>query len=212
VLDTLPARELRSGYAEVVKYGLIADPDFFAWCEAHGADLLAGDPQAREHAIAYSVAAKARIVAQDERETADRRALLNLGHTFGHALEAETGFGPALLHGEAVAAGMGLAFRFSAERSLCSAEEAVRVSEHLRTTGLPHDPVSAGVTATGSRLAEHMAHDKKKAGGRVPFILARGIGRAFVDKSVALDDVARFLDAARLAPEAASRHEARVGE
>jgi 3-dehydroquinate synthase len=212
VLDTLPARELRSGYAEVVKYGLIADPDFFAWCEAHGADLLAGDPQARKHAIAYSVAAKARIVAEDERETADRRALLNLGHTFGHALEAETGFGPALLHGEAVAAGMGLAFRFSVERSLCSPGEAVRVAEHLRTTGLPHDSISAGVTASGSRLAKHMAHDKKKAGGRVPFILARGIGRAFVDKSVALDDVARFLDAGRLAPDAARRHEARVGE
>jgi 3-dehydroquinate synthase len=194
VLDTLPARELRAGYAEVVKYGLIADPDFFAWCEENGAALLAGDSKAREYAIAYSVAAKARIVAEDERETADRRALLNLGHTFGHALEAETGFGPALLHGEAVAAGMGLAFRFSAQRGLCSASEATRIAEHLRRTGLPHDAISAGVNAPGERLAAHMAHDKKKAAGRVPFILARGIGQAFVDKSVALEDVATFLD------------------
>lgn len=212
VLDTLPARELRAGYAEVVKYGLISDPDFFAWCETHATDLLAGKPEIREYAIAYSVAAKARIVAEDERETADRRALLNLGHTFGHSLEAETGFGPALLHGEAVAAGMGLAFRFSAERGLCRPGEAARVAEHLRTIGLPHDAVSAGVNAPGERLAAHMAHDKKKAGGRVPFILARGIGKAFVDKSVVLNDVARFLDRTPLASEGASRHEARVGE
>lgn len=194
VLDTLPDRELRAGYAEVVKYGLLGDADFFAWCEINAAALLAGDPHARSHAIAHSVAAKARIVAEDERETSDRRALLNLGHTFGHALEAETGFGPALLHGEAVAAGMGLAFRFSAERGLCSQADAMRVTEHLRTIGLPHDAISAGVTAPGDRLAAHMAHDKKKAGGRVPFILARGIGDAFVDKSVELNDVSIFLD------------------
>jgi 3-dehydroquinate synthase len=194
VLDTLPARELRAGYAEVVKYGLIDDPAFFAWCEAHGAALLAGDADARACAIAHSVAAKARIVAEDERETADRRALLNLGHTFGHALEAETGFGPALLHGEAVAAGMGLAYAFSAERALCDPADAARVADHLRKVGLPFDAGSAGVDAAGERLAAHMAHDKKKAGGRVPFILARGIGQAFVDKSVALQDVAAFLD------------------
>jgi 3-dehydroquinate synthase len=197
VLDTLPARELRAGYAEVVKYGLIADPDFFAWCEGNAHKLLAGDLDARAHAIAYSVAAKARIVAEDEREMADRRALLNLGHTFGHALEAETGFGPALLHGEAVAAGMGLAFRFSAERGLCPVSDAVRVVEHLRRMGLLHDAVSAGVNAPGKLLAAHMAHDKKKAGGRVPFILSRCIGEAFVDKSVALQDVATFLDRLR---------------
>lgn len=197
VLDTLPPRELRAGYAEVVKYGLIGDVDFFAWCEANGQKLLAGDPDARAHAIAYSAAAKARIVAEDERETADRRALLNLGHTFGHALEAETGFGPALLHGEAVAAGMGLAFHFSVERGLCPPADALRVDEHLRTVGLPQDAVSADVHAAGGRLASHMAHDKKKAGGRVPFILARGIGKSFVDKSVALDEVANFLDRLR---------------
>lgn len=194
VLDTLAAREVRAGYAEVVKYGLIGDGDFFAWCETNGAALLAGDMEARAYAIAHSVEAKARIVAEDERETADRRALLNLGHTFGHALEAETGFGPALLHGEAVAAGMGLAFRFSAEQGLCSDEDAARVNAHLRGCGLPYDAISAGVTASGERLAAYMAHDKKRAAGRVPFILAYGIGRAFVDKSIALNQVAAFLD------------------
>ena len=196
VLDTLPPRELRAGYAEVVKYGLISDPDFFAWCDANAEALLAGDAEARTYAIANSVRAKAKIVGEDERETADRRALLNLGHTFGHALEAETGFGPALLHGEAVAAGMALAFLFSAERGLCSRDDADRVVAHLRKVGLPHDCASAGVKASGERLAGHMAHDKKKAGGRVPFILARGIGQAFVDKSVALEEVAAFLDRA----------------
>jgi 3-dehydroquinate synthase len=195
VLDTLPARELRAGYAEVVKYGLIGDPYFFAWCEAHGPALLDGDAQARAHAIAVSVAAKARIVAEDERETADLRALLNLGHTFGHALEAETGFGSRLLHGEAVAAGMALAFRFSAARDLCPADDAARVAAHLRAVGLPASLAEAGVDADGTTLAAHMAHDKKKAGGRVPFILAHGIGQAYVDKSVDLAEVAAFLDA-----------------
>jgi len=194
MLDTLPDREVRAGYAEVVKYGLIDDPEFFAWCEANGQALLGGDPDARAYAIAHSVAAKARIVAEDERETSGRRALLNLGHTFGHALEAETGFGDALLHGEAVAAGIGLAYRFSAERGLCGEADAFRVAEHLRRLGLPFDAVSAGVEATGARLAEHMAHDKKKAGGRVPFILARGLGQAFVDRGVELHEVAAFLD------------------
>lgn len=197
VLDTLPARELRAGYAEIVKYGLIDDPEFFAWCEAEGPALLAGDAQARVHAIAASVAAKARIVAADERETQDLRALLNLGHTFGHALEAETGFSDRLLHGEAVAAGMALAYRFSAARGLCAPEDAARVAAHLRRCGLPDGLATAGIDAPGARLASHMAHDKKKAGGRVPFILARGIGRAFVDKSVALEEVAAFLDRER---------------
>lgn len=197
VLDTLPARELRAGYAEIVKYGLISDADFFAWCDANAQALLSGDAGARAYAIAHSVRAKAGIVGEDERETADRRALLNLGHTFGHALEAETGFGPNLLHGEAVAAGMALAFRFSAQRGLCPPADADRVVDHLRRIGLPYDCASAGVDAPGARLAAHMAHDKKKAGGRVPFILARGLGQAFVDKTVALEDVAAFLDSAR---------------
>jgi 3-dehydroquinate synthase len=194
VLDTLPQRELRAGYAEVVKYGLIDDPAFFDWCEGNAAALLSGDSEARRYAIAHSVAAKARIVAEDEREIVDRRALLNLGHTFGHALEAETGFGSALLHGEAVAAGMALAFRFSAQRGLCDRADAARVRQHLQAVGLPHDLASAGVRAPGARLANHMAHDKKKTGGRVPFILAHGIGSAFVDKSVELEEVVAFLD------------------
>ena len=195
-LETLPARELRAGYAEVVKYGLIDDAAFFAWCEAHGAALLAGDAVAREYAIAHSVRAKARIVAADERETADLRALLNLGHTFGHALEAEAGFSDRLLHGEAVAAGMALAFRYSARLGLCPAEDAARVAAHLRAVGLPASLAEAGVAAPGARLVEHMRHDKKMAGGTLPFLLARGIGRTFVARDVALEDVAAFLDEA----------------
>ena len=134
-LGTLPRRELAAGYAEVVKYGLIDDAGFFAWCEANGAALLAGDAAARAHAVAVSVAAKARIVAEDEFETTGRRALLNLGHTFGHALEAETGFSDRLLHGEAVALGMALAARFSARRGLMAAGEAERVVAHLAAVG-----------------------------------------------------------------------------
>ena len=192
-LGTLPPREMRAGYAEVVKYGLIDDPEFFAWCEANGAALLAGDAKARIHAIAHSVAAKARIVGADERETSGRRALLNLGHTFGHALEAETGFSDRLIHGEAVAAGMAIAFRFSAARGLCPAGDAARVSVHLASVGLPTGARPA-TNADGKTLAAHMAHDKKKSGGTVPFLLARGIGRTFLDTSIMLDDVAAFLD------------------
>ncbi len=196
-LDTLPARELRAGYAEVVKYGLIGDAWFFAWCEANGAALLAGDVAARSYAIATSVAAKAAIVAEDERETGGRRALLNLGHTFGHALEAETGFSDRLLHGEAVALGMALAFRFSAARGLCDGAEAERVAAHLAAAGLPTRLADVGIDAPGERLAAHTTHDKKARGGRVPFILARGIGAAFVDASVEPAEVAAFLDRER---------------
>jgi 3-dehydroquinate synthase len=196
-LDTLPAREIRAGYAEVVKYGLIDDPDFFAWCEANAPPLLAGDREARTHAIAYSVAAKARVVAADERETSGTRALLNLGHTFGHALEAETGFSDLLLHGEAVACGMALAFRFSAAQGLCPDEDAARVGYHLARSGLPTTLAEAHAEAPGARLVEHMAHDKKMEGGRLPFLLARGIGQTFLAKDVALSDVERFLDGER---------------
>jgi len=197
VLDTLPRRELAAGYAEVVKYGLLGDFAFYEWCEANAAALMDGDPAARAFAIETSVAAKARIVAEDERETGDRRALLNLGHTFGHALEAETGYSDRLLHGEGVAAGMALAFRYSARRGLCEAQDAERVGAHIRGIGLPDSLVAAGVGASGDVLAGHMAHDKKKSGGKVPFILARGIGDAFVDKQVELADVAAFLDGER---------------
>lgn len=194
VLDTLSRRQLAAGYAEVVKYGLIDNPGFFEWCEANGEALLSGDDSARRHAIATSVAAKAAIVADDERETSGRRALLNLGHTFGHALEAETGFSDRLLHGEAVAAGMALAFRFSAARGLCAAEDAARVSAHLKASRLPDGLVAAGVRASGAVLAGHMAHDKKASGGKVPFLLARGIGQTFLAHDVELEEVAAFLD------------------
>jgi 3-dehydroquinate synthase len=187
-LDTLPERELRSGYAEAVRYGLIDDPEFFRWCEANGAALMAGDAEARVHAIETCVRSKAAIVAEDERETNGRRALLNFGHTFGHALEAESGF--AMLHGEAVALGMTLAFRFSAERGLCGADEAERVAAHLGAAGLPTrlEGLDSG------RLAERMARDKKASDGKVAFVLTRGIGKAFVDRSVELREVEEFLE------------------
>lgn len=197
VLDTLPARQTRAGYAEVVKYGLIDDFAFFEWCEAHGDRLLAGDPDAREHAIAHSVAAKARIVAEDERETTGKRALLNLGHTFGHALEAETGFSDRLLHGEGVAAGMALAFAYSARRGLCPGQDAERVAAHLRAVGLPDGLETAGIAASGATLVDHMRHDKKMDAGTLPFLLAHGIGRTYLDHSVDLADVEAFLDAQR---------------
>ncbi|MEA1015527.1 3-dehydroquinate synthase [Sphingosinicella sp. LY1275] len=194
VLDTLDPRQLRAGYAEIVKYALIEDAPFFDWLESNGPALLAGDAEARRHAIATSVAGKAGIVARDERETAGVRALLNLGHTFGHALEAEAGFSDRLLHGEAVAAGMALAFAFSAERGLCPGTDAERVRTHLATVGLPTGLREAGISATGQKLVDHMMLDKKKEAGRIPFILAHGIGQAFVDREVALADVAAFLD------------------
>ena len=191
-LDTLPERELRAGYAEVVKYGLIGDPGFFAWCEGNGEKVIGGDSAARLHAIETSVRAKAAIVGEDERETSGRRALLNLGHTFGHAVEAETGLSGRVLHGEAVALGMTLAFRFSAEKGFCAPEEARRVADHLRRAGLPTSLAEVGVT-DGRRLVPHMLQDKKRSRGSLPFILARGIGRAFVDSSVELGEVEAFL-------------------
>jgi 3-dehydroquinate synthase len=194
-LDTLPDREVRAGYAEVAKYGLINDPDFFAWCEKNGARLLDGDAEARAHAILTSCASKAKIVAEDELETSGRRALLNLGHTFGHALEAETGFSDRLLHGEAVAAGMVMAFAFSVRQGICPPEDAERVRKHIAAAGLPTSLQDIGIAADGRTLVGHMMHDKKKAGGRLPFILVRGIGAAYVDKDVDLGEVEAFLDA-----------------
>lgn len=194
VLATLDRRQLRAGYAEIAKYALIEDANFFAWLEKNGPSLLAGDGVALHRAIATSVAGKARIVAEDERETSGRRALLNLGHTFGHALEAETGFSDRLLHGEAVAAGMVLAFDFSVERGLCPAGDAERVRAHLAAAGLPPGLAGTGITASGPQLVQQMMHDKKKEGGRLPFILTRGIGQAFLDRTVELAEVEDFLD------------------
>ena len=197
VLATLPDRQMRSGYAEIVKYGLINDAAFFEWCEHHAAQLLARNSDALATAIAHSVRTKAEIVAADERETKDQRALLNLGHTFGHALEADTGFSEALLHGEAVAAGMALAYGFSAATGRCGAEDARRVMQHLDTIGLPASLAAAHVTGDGAALVAHMLHDKKMAAGTLPFILAHGIGQSYVDRTVNLADVAQFLDASR---------------
>jgi 3-dehydroquinate synthase len=194
VLDTLPARELRAGYAEVVKYGLIADPDFFAWCDTNGAAMLAGDAAMREYAVAYSVAAKAAIVAEDEFETTGKRALLNLGHTFGHALEAETGFSGALLHGEAVALGMVLAARYSARLRLMSSASAEHIAGHIAAAGLPTSLRAAGIAASGATLTAHMLHDKKMDAGTLPFLLMRGIGATFLARDVDLTDVRKFLD------------------
>ena len=198
VLDTLPVREQRAGWAEVVKYGLIDDAAFFDWCANNAAAFFAGDGQTRVRAIQHSVAAKARIVAEDERELTGRRALLNLGHTFGHALEADTGFSDKLLHGEGVAAGMALAARYSARRGEMSVADAERVSDVLRAPGLPDGLAACGITlsggASGRILADHMMHDKKVSGGALPFLLMRGIGQTYLAKDVALDDVAAFLD------------------
>ncbi len=193
-LDTLPLRDTRAGYAEVIKYGLIDDAPFFEWCEANGTKLLSGNADAREAAIAKSVAAKARIVAADEKETAGVRALLNLGHTFGHALEAETGFSDRLLHGEGVALGMVLAARFSARQGLMQGRDAERVAAHIGGIGLPASLTQLGLDCTGQRLTDHMLHDKKMDAGTLPFLLMRGIGHTFLAKDVDLADVAAFLD------------------
>ena len=193
-LATLPPREMRAGYAEVIKYGVLGDAEFFAWCEANGPALLGGDAAAQEYAVTHSVAAKARVVAEDERETTGARALLNLGHTFGHALEAETGFSDRLLHGEAVALGMVLAARYSARRGYISHAEVERVAAAVAAAGLPSEIAALGLEADGEALAAHMLHDKKMDAGTLPFVLLRGIGEAFLDKAVSLADVAEFLD------------------
>lgn len=194
ILSTLPTRQLTAGFAEIVKYGLIDDPAFFAFCADNLDNFFAGDSDIRAQAIIRSVQSKARIVAADETERTGTRALLNLGHTFGHALEADTGFSDRLFHGEAVAAGMALAFRYSVRLGLCPADDAMRVTALLKRAGLPTTLSEAGVTANGAALVDYMRHDKKMSGGTLPFLLARGIGHTFLSKDVALDDVAAFLD------------------
>jgi 3-dehydroquinate synthase len=191
-LDTLPAREFRAGYAEVAKYGLIGDAAFFAWLEVNWRQVFAGG-SVREHAIAVSCRAKAAIVARDERETGERQ-LLNLGHTFGHALEAAAGFSERLLHGEAVALGMALAFAFSARRGLLPASDAERVMRHLADAGLPTRIADvSGPLPSLDRLMELIGQDKKVRRGALTFILARGIGQSFVAPDVDSADVRAFL-------------------
>lgn len=195
VLGSLPDREMRAGFAEVLKYGLLGDAAFFAWLEENGSAVLAREAQALEHAIATSVAMKARIVAEDERETEDRRALLNLGHTFGHALEAETGFSDRLLHGEAVALGMVLAAHYSARRGEISAVDAARAERAIAAAGLPARLADLGLACDGAALVDHMRHDKKAEGTTLPFLLLRQLGEAYVARDVDLADIAAFLDA-----------------
>ena len=194
LLSTLPTRQLAAGFAEVVKYGLIDDKAFFEFCADNLDSFFSGDPDIRAQAIIRSVQSKARIVAADETERTGTRALLNLGHTFGHALEADTGFSDRLFHGEAVAAGMALAFRYSVRLGLCPAEDAQNVAQLLQRAGLPTTLSEAGVTANGATLVDYMRHDKKMSAGTLPFLLARGIGQTFLSKDVVLDDVAAFLD------------------
>ena len=193
LLDTLPDREFRAGYAEVVKYGLLGDAGFFAWLESNWREVFSGGP-AREHAIAMSCRAKAAIVARDERETGDR-ALLNLGHTFGHALEAACGFSDRLLHGEAISTGMALAFEFSARRQgLVPMAEAQRAIKHLAETGLPTRIKDIpGPQLSVDHLMDLIAQDKKVKRGQLTFILVRGIGQAFVETGVDAREVRVFL-------------------
>jgi 3-dehydroquinate synthase len=193
VLSTLPDREMRAGYAEIIKYGLLGDRDFFEWLEANAAAVLAREPAALAHAVARSVEMKAEIVAEDEREQG-RRALLNLGHTFGHALESETGYGAALLHGEAVGVGMALAFRFSARQGLANGQDAERATRAIAASGLPTALSDvAGHPFDARRLVTHMGQDKKAEAGQLTFILARALGDAFVAKDVDAAAVREFL-------------------
>ena len=193
ILDSLPPRQFNAGYAEVAKYGLIGDLPFFAWLESNWRAVAAGWPE-REHAIAVSCRAKAATVAADERDEG-ARALLNFGHTFAHALEAATGYGDRLVHGEAVAIGMVLAFQFSAQMGSAPPTDGARVAAHLAEVGLPTQIGDIpGEPQEAKRLMELMAQDKKVSRGRLTFILTRGIGQAFIAHDVAPSDVLAFLE------------------
>jgi 3-dehydroquinate synthase len=194
LLDTLSEREFKAGYAEVVKYGLIDDADFFDWCEANWHRVIAGGPE-RDHAVATACRAKAAIVARDEREEGDR-ALLNLGHTFAHALERLTRYDSArLVHGEAVAIGLCLAFRFSQRLGLCSGQDADRVGRHLAAIGLPTRLQDVpGGAGSADEIVEAMTQDKKVKRGALTFILAHGIGRSFIAPGVAAEAARDFVE------------------
>ena len=190
-LKTLPAREVKAGYAEILKYALIDDPAFFTWLEQNGNKVLAGDEPALAHAIRVSCAAKAKIVAADEKEQKDIRALLNLGHTFGHALESLYNYDGRLLHGEAVGIGVKMAFGFSEALGLCPASETKQVAKHLADKGLMSAP-PAKVTA--QEMLEKMRGDKKASGGKLTLVLLRGIGQAFVARDVEEGKLKGFLE------------------
>lgn len=194
VLSTLSVRQLRAGYAEVAKYGLLGDAEFFGWLETNWCSVFGNDTDALTHAIETSCKAKAAIVARDEKEAGDR-ALLNLGHTFGHALEAWTGYSDRLLHGEGVAIGMVLAFRLSEELGHCPKGTAARAEKHLREVGLPTTiaQMPGGDKADAAELVRLMAQDKKVQRGRLTFILAKDIGAAFITRDVDAATVEDFL-------------------
>ena len=193
LLDTLPARHLASGYAEVAKYGLLGDIEFFKWLEDNASSLFAGDGQVRIKAISKSCEAKADIVARDEKENGVR-ALLNLGHTFGHALEGATGYGERLLHGEGVAIGTVLAFRFSQKLGLVTPDAAKRVEAHYSAIGLPTSLADiSGDLPDAQTLVNYMRQDKKASGGKLVFVLANHIGDTFVAKDVAESDILNFM-------------------
>jgi len=195
-LSTLPDREMRAGYAEVVKYAFIGNEKFFDWLEKNGRIVLAKDAAALEHAVAVSVQSKAAIVEKDERETGDLRALLNFGHTFAHALEAACEYDRRLLHGEAVAVGMSLAFGLSARMGLCSMNDAERAIAHMAAMGLPTgiSMIRDFPPLPAARLMEMMAGDKKARDGRLRMVLTRGIGRAFVTSEIDMDALAAVLE------------------
>lgn len=197
-LDTLSEREFRAGYAEVAKYGLIDKPDFFDWLEKNWREVFAGGA-ARAQAIATSCQAKADVVVEDERENG-RRALLNLGHTFGHALEAATQYDSRrLVHGEGVSIGMLMAHRFSARMNLASPDDAQRVEAHLKAVGLPTEVSDIpGELPSTEVLMDAIAQDKKVKSGKLTFILTRGIGQSFVADDVPTSEVKTFLDETRM--------------
>ena len=195
VLATLPRRELRAGYAEIAKAGLIGDAGFFDWCEDHGAAVVGGDRDAQAEAIQRACAFKAAVVGDDEREEKpnDGRALLNLGHTFGHALEADYGYDGGLLHGEGVAVGLGLAFKLSARLGHCSREDAERVVSHVASVGMAADLRMLNRRFSASALVGHMRRDKKVRDGALHFVLVRGIGGAFTSSDVPVEAVVELL-------------------
>lgn len=193
-LVTLPPREMRAGYAEIVKYGCILDAEFLDWLEANGSRVVAGEPEACSFAIRRSLEIKAAVVAADERETSNQRALLNFGHTFAHAFEACAGYSGELLHGEVVAIGMTCAARLSAETGVAAAEDAQRLARHLAAVGLPVRPADTGLRFRTDALLAAMRHDKKVEAGRIRFVLWRGPGQAFVADQVEESTVRRLLD------------------
>ncbi|GBR45294.1 hypothetical protein AD943_05330 [Gluconobacter roseus] len=194
-LATLPRRQRVAGYAEIVKSGLIADPELFAWCETHGRDVLDGDPEALTQAVRRACAFKASVVAADEKEQAavGGRALLNLGHTFGHALEAELGYDGRLLHGEAVSIGIHLAMALSVELGYASVEDLQRLDRHLRSLDMPVSFDWFRESFSADVLLNHMTRDKKMQDGKVAFVLLRGIGRAFTTREIPSETVRNLL-------------------